>query len=60
MFYSGATFESHEVPAGLAGLQSGTEVEGLRCDSASHWLDMTFSWYSGACSNLQGACLSAV
>ena len=30
MFYSGATFESHEAPAGLAGLQSGTEVEGLR------------------------------
>ncbi|CAK0770976.1 hypothetical protein CVIRNUC_003820 [Coccomyxa viridis] len=30
MFYSGATFESHEAPAGLAGLQSGAEVEGLR------------------------------
>ena len=38
MFYSGATYESHEAPAGLAGLQSGTEVEGLRYTSASHWL----------------------
>ena len=36
MFYSGATFESREAPAGLAGLQSGAEVEGLRYTSASH------------------------
>ena len=35
MFYSGATFEAHEAPAGLAGLQPGLEVEGLRYYLAS-------------------------
>ena len=41
MFYSGATFESHEAPAGLAGLQSGTEVEGLRYTTAFYWPGFT-------------------
>ncbi len=36
MFYSGGSFETAAAPAGLPGLEAGTEHEGLRCVPLVH------------------------